>query len=42
MPHDVLIFACGQIGGNIYFDDVSCMEEGGTTEMIANGKIVMR
>lgn len=36
-PHDVLIFACGQIGGNIYFDDVSCMEQGGTTEMIANG-----
>ena len=36
-PHDVLLFAVGQIGGNVYFDDVSCMEQGGTTEMIANG-----
>ena len=36
-PHDVLIFAVGQIGGNVYFDDVSCVEQGGTTEMIANG-----
>ena len=36
-PHDVLIFACGQIGGNVYFDDVSCMEKDGSTEMIANG-----
>ncbi|MBP3776511.1 MAG: hypothetical protein J6I37_05940 [Prevotella sp.] len=37
-PHDVLIFAIGKMGaGNVYFDDVSCMEEGGTTEMIANG-----
>ena len=36
-PHDVLIFAVGQIGGNVYFDDVSCMERGGTKEMIANG-----
>lgn len=36
-PHDVLIFACGGIGGNIYFDDVSCMEKNSTTEMIANG-----
>jgi len=36
--HDVLIFAIGKMGaGNVYFDDVSCMEEGGTTEMIANG-----
>ena len=36
-PHDVLIFAIGKLGGNVYFDDVSCMEEGGSTEMIANG-----
>ena len=36
--HDVLIFAIGKMGaGNVYFDNVSCMEEGGTTEMIANG-----
>ena len=36
--HDVLIFAIGKMGaGNVYFDDVSCMEEGGTTEMVANG-----
>ena len=36
--HDVLIFAIGKMGaGNVYFDDVSCMEEGGSTEMIANG-----
>lgn len=35
--HDVLIFAIGKLGGNVYFDDVSCMEDGGTVEMIANG-----
>jgi hypothetical protein len=37
-PHDVLIFAIGKMGGgNVYLDDVSCIEEGGTTEMITNG-----
>lgn len=36
-PHDVLIFAVGQLGGNVYFDDVSCVEQGSTTERIANG-----
>ncbi len=36
-PHDVLIFAIGKLGGNVYIDDVSCMERGGSTEMIANG-----
>lgn len=35
--HDVLIFAIGKLGGNVYVDDVSCMEEGGSVEMIANG-----
>ena len=35
--HDVLIFAIGKLGGSVYFDDVSCMEDGGTVEMIANG-----
>ncbi|MCR4583154.1 MAG: sialate O-acetylesterase [Prevotella sp.] len=35
--HDVLIFAIGKLGGNVYVDDLSCMEEGGSTEMIANG-----
>ena len=36
-PHDVIIFAIGKMGGNIYIDDLSCMEQGGSTEMIANG-----
>ncbi len=36
-PHDVLIFAIGKLGGNVYIDDVSCMEQGGNTNMIANG-----
>jgi len=36
-PHDELVFAIGKLGGNVYIDDVSCMEEGGATEMIANG-----
>ena len=37
-PHDVLIFAIGKMGaGNVYLDNVSCIEEGGTTEMITNG-----
>ncbi|MCR4853843.1 MAG: sialate O-acetylesterase [Prevotella sp.] len=35
--HDVLIFAIGKLGGNVYIDDVSCKEVGGSTEMIANG-----
>ena len=35
--HDVIIFAIGKMGGNIYLDDLSCMEQGGTEEMIANG-----
>jgi len=36
-PHDVLIFAIGKLYGNVYFDNVSCMEQGGSTEMISNG-----
>ncbi len=36
-PHDVLIFAIGKLFGNVYIDDVTCKEQGGTTEMIANG-----
>jgi hypothetical protein len=36
-PHDVLIFAIGKLGGNVYVDDLSCMEEGGSTELVANG-----
>ena len=37
-PHDVLIFAIGKMGaGNVYFDDVSCIEQGSTTEMVSNG-----
>ncbi len=36
-PHDVLIFAIGTLGGKVCFDDVSCVEEGTTAEMIANG-----
>ncbi len=36
-PHDVLIFAIGKLFGNVYFDDVSCVEQGTTTEMVANG-----
>ena len=36
-PHDVLIFAIGKLGGNVYIDDLSCTKEGDTTEMIANG-----
>ena len=30
-------FAFGQIGGKEYFDNVSCVEKGTTTEMISNG-----
>ena len=36
-PHDVLLFAIGKLGGNVYIDDVSCMEVGGSVEMVANG-----
>jgi hypothetical protein len=36
-PHDVLLFAIGKLGGNVYIDDVSCMEVGGFVEMVANG-----
>ena len=36
-PHDVLIFAIGKLGGDVYIDDLSCTREGDTTEMIANG-----
>lgn len=36
--HDELIFAIGKMGGgNVYFDDVSCKEQGGTVEMVPNG-----
>ena len=35
--HDCLQFAFGQIGGKVYFDNVSCVEKGTTTEMISNG-----
>ena len=34
---DKLQFAFGLIGGKVYFDDVSCVEEGNTTEMVING-----
>ncbi|MBQ9678562.1 MAG: hypothetical protein IJV44_10545 [Prevotella sp.] len=36
-PHDELIFCLGHLKGNVYFDDLSCIEQGGTTEMITNG-----
>ena len=36
-PHDVIIFAIGKMGGNTYIDDLSCQEQGGSEEMIANG-----
>ena len=35
--HDFLQFVFGQIGGKIYFDDVTCVEKGTTTEMVPNG-----
>jgi len=35
--NDKLQFAFGLIGGKVYFDDVSCVEEGTTTEMVING-----
>lgn len=34
---DKLQFAFGLIGGKVFFDDVSCVEEGSTTEMVING-----
>lgn len=36
-PNDRLQFVFGKIGGNVYFDDVSCMEKGTTNEMVVNG-----
>jgi hypothetical protein len=35
--HDCLIFAIGQIGGKVYFDDVSCKEKGTDTNLVHNG-----
>ena len=34
---DKIQFAFGLIGGKVYFDDVSCVEEDTTTEMVING-----
>ena len=34
---DKIQFAFGIIGSKVYFDDVSCVEEGTTTEMVING-----
>lgn len=34
---DKIQFAFGLIGGKVYFDEVSCVEEGNTTEMVING-----
>ena len=36
-PHDILQFAIGQIAGNVYFDEVSCMEKGADKELVYNG-----
>ena len=36
-PHDVLIFAIGKLGGDVYIDDLSCTRDGDSEEMIANG-----
>ena len=36
-PHDKLQFAFGQLRGNVYFDDVTCVEKGSNKEMVANG-----
>lgn len=36
-PHDKLQFAFGQIGGKVYFDEVSCKEKGSDNEMVPNG-----
>lgn len=35
--HDRLQFVCGKTGGMVYMDDVSCMEKGGSTELVPNG-----
>lgn len=35
--NDKIQFAIGKIGGKIYFDDVSCVEKGTTTNMVPNG-----
>ncbi len=34
---DKIQFAFGLIGGKVYFDEVSCVEEGTTTQMVING-----
>ena len=34
---DKIQFAFGLIGGKVYFDDVSCVEEGTETDMVING-----
>ncbi|WP_081832001.1 sialate O-acetylesterase [Prevotella sp. P6B1] len=34
---DRLQFAFGKIGGQVYFDDVTCEEKGGSTELVPNG-----
>ena len=34
---DKIQFAFGLIGGKVYFDEVSCVEEGTDTEMVING-----
>lgn len=36
-PHDVLIFAIGKLGGDVYIDDLSCTADGDATNMISNG-----
>lgn len=36
-PHDVLIFAIGKLGGDVFIDDLSCTVNGSDANMIANG-----
>ena len=36
-PHDKLQFAFGQMKGNVYFDEVSCVEKGNDKELVVNG-----
>ena len=36
-PHDRLIFAIGDLGGKVCFDDVSCREKGSDVELTSNG-----
>ena len=36
-PHDCLIFAIGDLGGKVCFDDVSCREKGSDVELTSNG-----